>query len=90
VIASVEYEKYCVPPGADGGRYGSGCFHLSNNFSVSLKSICMLNQLMLYNRSSHTYPLLSRLKDVSVGIKERANVDSLASPQVALHSPVKS
>lgn len=29
-----------VPPGEVGGRYGSGCFHFSNKFSVSCIRIC--------------------------------------------------
>lgn len=28
------------PPGAVGGRYGSGCFHFSRRFSVSLIKSC--------------------------------------------------
>lgn len=34
-----DQDRVNVPPGAVGGLYGSGCFHLSNNFSVSLNNI---------------------------------------------------
>ena len=39
------YQKFLIersldkPPGAVGGRYGSGCFHFSSNFSVSWNNI---------------------------------------------------
>jgi hypothetical protein len=33
------------PPGAVGGRYGSGCFHLESRASVSLINACRMDQL---------------------------------------------
>lgn len=36
--------SYLEPPGADGGLYGSGCFHFINNFSVSVNRSCKPNQ----------------------------------------------
>lgn len=30
-----------IPPGAVGGQYGSGCFHVCSSFSVSLKRACV-------------------------------------------------
>lgn len=34
------FRSYFEPPGADGGLYGSGCFHFSSNLSVSTNNIC--------------------------------------------------
>ena len=41
-------------------------------------------------RRDVTYPLLSRLCDVPVGFKERANVNGLAAPEVSMNGPVES
>ena len=42
-----------VPPGAVGGIYGSGCFQLSSNFSVSVNSACreMLAESCTFRRA---------------------------------------
>lgn len=43
-VSAAEPEMYPgtrdAPPGAVGGRYGSGCFHFSSKFSVSLMRSC--------------------------------------------------
>lgn len=35
------FRSYFEPPGADGGLYGSGCFHFSRSFSVSVNNSCI-------------------------------------------------
>lgn len=37
--------SYLEPPGAAGGLYGSGCFHFTRSFSVSVNSNCIGCQL---------------------------------------------
>jgi hypothetical protein len=70
----------CLPPGAVGGLYGSGCFHFSSSFSVSLNSICgflrqqrfLQEQWMEFDVIARAplYPLLSVVCDIPVRIKE--------------------
>lgn len=35
-----KFRSYLLPPGAVGGRYGSGCFHLTSNSSACWRSTC--------------------------------------------------
>jgi hypothetical protein len=86
----------CIPPGAVGGRYGSGCFHFSSRASVSLISSCSRALAGSYKAargvrggSGQTHPLLSRLCNVLVGFKQSAQIQSLSAPEVSVDGPVE-
>lgn len=58
-IGAGRFRSYFDPPGAVGGRYGSGCFHFSSKSSVSLNNalcnlgsrtfFCASNNDLMYN-----------------------------------------
>jgi len=83
------------PPGAVGGTYGSGCFHVCNNFSVSCRSACTdpidrqhsMSRWQCHRNNAHL--LLSVVRNVTIRFEERSYVERLASPQVPLDRPVK-
>lgn len=60
-----------VPPGAVGGLYGSGCFHFSSSFSVSMNRTCpSLSAIMpRCECQDNTDSLSSRVVNVSVGFE---------------------
>jgi len=80
-----------VPPGALGGLYGSGCFHFSNSFSVSLNNICLQQRVRETQplEANFVYPPFSGIIDVSFCIEQLSNVNCLTSPQIPLHGPVQ-
>lgn len=78
------------PPGAVGGRYGSGCFQFSKSFSVSLIRSCSVSAMLLCTPLAHMlYPLPARLRHVLIGIEQRADVHSLTPPEVSVDGPVE-
>lgn len=79
------------PPGAVGAWYGSGCFHFSNKSSVSWNNAySQINWLHWHAvRVMRTYPLLSRVLNVFIGLEERPDVHRLAPPKVSMNSPVE-
>lgn len=91
------------PPGAVGGRYGSGCFHFSSKFSVSLINSWLQLSAELSSASLHagarhrdgcrckrgTHPLLPRLGDALVRLKKSTNIQGLSTPEVTVDAPVE-
>ena len=87
----------CRPPGAVGGQYGSGCFHFSNNFSVSFSSACtippgqrFLSCVQPQDTVDISHPLQTWIGNIAVLLEEGADVKRLAPPEVAMHRPVES
>ena len=85
--------KNVIPPGAVGGLYGSGCFHFSNNASVSWKSTYSSCQDSVPGHSTNmplvTYSLLTWLSHVFVGFKKRSDVLRLTAPDVTMNGPIE-
>lgn len=53
VLGTGRLRWYLLPPGAVGGLYGSGCFHLSSNSSVSWMIACDQVRNSSRPRSTH-------------------------------------
>lgn len=95
----VGHLSQCAPPGAVGAQYGSGCFHFSSSFSVSFNSAYTRFRVSAFflpflpirsTRDGVAYPLQSRIGDIPVVLEEGADVERLATPEVAMHRPVES
>lgn len=82
---------YSIPPGAVGGRYGSGCFHFSRMCSVSSINSCGHGQSSALGNcwNGLPYPPPARLCDVPVGLEQPSDVHGLSSPEIPVDSPVE-
>ena len=62
------FRSYFEPPGADGGLYGSGCFHFCSNLSVSVNNTCATCQRLSIRNPVCSYLLVPRIVYMSVCI----------------------
>lgn len=80
---------HCSPPGANGGRYGSGCFHLSSRFSVScsniLKMYCQLFQILEISIDQHEP--VSVVDRTHCGLLRTGCASTLPGPSMRLDEP---
>lgn len=87
--------SYLLPPGAVGGLYGSGCFHLSSRSSVCSIRICAskceppCNPFVSCREPLRPYLLLSWLGDAPIRLEERTDIEGLPAPDVSVDGPIE-
>jgi hypothetical protein len=89
-IGGGKLRSYLVPPGAVGGMYGSGCFHVCSIRSVSSTSAWTPSAMRCAEPPrSATDPLRLEVFDILLRVKEPPDVQCLPSPHVSVNGPVQ-